>query len=101
MAEYDFFIEHKPGIKHIVHINHTLSHAPMPEPYQLFATDTFLASLISVDIHEHTPELVESYLTQFSCLSAALCLSASPQMHHSLSLTPVPVSSDYTLLFLK
>ena len=93
MAEYDFFIKHKPGIKHIV--PDTLSRVPMPEPYQSLVTNVFLASLISFDIHEHAPKLVKSYLRLFSCLSAGLCLSASPQVHRdSLSLTQVPVSSD-------
>ena len=70
IAEYDFFIEHKSGIKYIV--PDTLSRAPTPEPYQPLATNTYIASvsgllclipiLVSEDVEGSSVATVYTYI---------------------------------------
>ena len=76
MAEYDFYIEHKPGVKHV--IPDTLSRYPIdafsvdiPECPPAYVT-SFIATAIGFDIPYHTPDSVSAlFSSSLQCLYLA------------------------------
>ena len=76
MAEYDFYIEHKPGFKHV--IPDTLSRYPtdafsvdIPECPPADVT-SFIATAIGFDIPHHTPDSVSAlFSSSLQCLYLA------------------------------
>ena len=76
MAEYDFYIEHKPGVKHV--IPDTLSRYPIdafsvdiPECLPADVT-SFIATAIGFDIPYHTPDSVSAlFSSSLQCLYLA------------------------------
>ena len=78
MAEFDFVIEHRPGVDHVV--PDTLSHAPLPEPSPVGDTlvlpptpiSLFLATMVGYDIPSHHPSLVSKVFSYpLDCISLA------------------------------
>ena len=76
MAEYDFYIEHKPVVKHV--IPDTLSRYPIdafsvdiPECPPADVT-SFIATAIGFDIPYHTPDSVSAlFSSSLQCLYLA------------------------------
>ena len=78
MAEFDFVIEHRPGVDHVV--PDTLSHAPLPEPSPVgdilvlppTPISLFLATMVGYDIPSHHPSLVSNVFSYpLDCISLA------------------------------
>ena len=78
MAEFDFVIEHCPGVDHVV--PDTLSCAPLPEPSPVGDTlvlppipiSLFLATMVGYDIPSHHPSLVSKVFSYpLDCISLA------------------------------
>ena len=76
MAEFDFVIEHHPGVDHVV--PDTLSHAPLPEPSPVGDTlvllpipiSLILATMVGYDIPSHHPSLVSKVFSYpLDCIS--------------------------------
>ena len=76
MAEYDFYIEHKPGVKHV--ILDTLSRYPI-DAFSVDITEcpptdvtSFIATAIGFDILYHTPDSVSAlFSSSLQCLYLA------------------------------
>ena len=78
MAEFDFVIEHRPGVDHVV--PNTLSRAPLPEPSPVGDTlvfpptpiSLFLATMVGYEIPSHHPSLVSKVFSYpLDCISLA------------------------------
>ena len=78
MAEFDFVIEHRPGVDHVV--LDTLTCAPLPEPSPVGDTlvlpptpiSLFLATMVGYDILSHHPSLVSKVFSYpLDCISLA------------------------------
>ena len=81
MAEFDFVMEHCPGVDHVV--PDTLSRAPLPEPSPVGDTlvlpptpiSLFLAIMVGYDIPSHHPSLVSKVFSYpLDCISLACSL---------------------------
>ena len=86
MAEFDFVIEHHPGVDHVV--PDTLSHVPLPEQSPVGDTlvlpptpiSLFLSTMVGYDIPSHHPSLVSKVFSYpLDCISLA-CISDPPNI---------------------
>ena len=97
MAEYDFYIEHKPGVKHV--IPDTLSRYPI----DAFSVDilecppadvtSFIATAIGFDIPYHTPDSVSALLSsslQCLCLASNHVVTTKSTLSSISSLANMP-----------
>ena len=84
MAEFDFVIQHRPGVDHIV--PDTLSHAPLLEPcpegdnlaLPPVPISQFIATMLGFDIPSHYPSLVSNVFSYpLGCISC-ISLACSP-----------------------
>ena len=100
MAEFDFFIEHCPGVDHVV--PNTLSRAPLPEPSPVgdnlvlppAPISLFLATMVGYDIPFHQSSLVRQV---FSYPPDCISLACSPDPPNTRAPQP-PVEPSTKLL---
>ena len=81
MSEFDFYIEHKPGKKHVV--PDTLSRLPVTHEGSNFVimppdTTNFLAISLSLDVPYHSPTLVQEQFFAPLCFLNLACQTTKP-----------------------
>ena len=100
MAEFDFVIEHRPGVDHVV--PDTLSQAPLPEPSPVgdnlvlppAPISLFLATMVGYDVPFRQPSLIRQVFSYpLDCIS----LACSPDPPNTRAPQP-PVEPSTKLL---
>ena len=111
MAEFNFFIEHRPGITNTV--PDALSHQPvsdLPPAEDLYAPETGVISFVllatSVNVPHHTPTLVSETLNGPFVYFRHVCLLTHSSVHPAASMAveledfkeaPIEITSDVYL----